>query len=115
MEIRYRDKLEAFVTKDKSEIREYFHSLNLSLAEALLKPGQVTQYHLHKKSEEIYYILDGKGLMNIEGKESEVAEKQAIYIAPGKRHKITNVGEKPLIFLCACSPAYSDEDTLLED
>jgi mannose-6-phosphate isomerase-like protein (cupin superfamily) len=36
-----------------------------------------------------------------------------VAIAPGVRHKVWNTGAEPLRLLCACAPAYSDEDTVL--
>jgi mannose-6-phosphate isomerase-like protein (cupin superfamily) len=109
----HRDNVEPFVTKDKAEIRELNHSKKMSLAEAIVKMGQTTELHYHVRSEEIYYILEGKGLMEIEGEKQEVSRDHAILIPPKKRHRITANGNAPLRFLCFCSPPYSDEDTVL--
>lgn len=111
MQIIKRENLEAFITKDGSIIREYHHSKEASLTEAVVK--DVTKPHYHKTSREIYFILDGKGLMEIEGKKEEVTEDQTIIIPPGKTHKIKNIGEDTLRILCFCTPSYNDEDTLL--
>jgi mannose-6-phosphate isomerase-like protein (cupin superfamily) len=85
----------------------------MSLAEATVGAGQTTEYHLHRRSEEIYYILEGEGLMEIEGEEEEVSKQQAVIIPSGKKHRITNLGDNQLRFLCLCSPSYSDVDTVL--
>lgn len=113
MRILDRNEIEAFITKDNSEIREYYHSENISLAEASLKPGQAAEYHLHQTSLEIYYILEGEGLMEIEEEEKRVTGDQAILIPPGNKHRITNTGDGQLRLLCFCYPPYSDEDTNL--
>ncbi|HEX4149375.1 MAG TPA: cupin domain-containing protein, partial [Pirellulales bacterium] len=60
----------AFTTKDGSEIRELLAHRNScireqSLAEARLAPGARTAAHFHPRTEEIYYILSGTGLMQI--------------------------------------------------
>lgn len=109
----HRDNVEPFVTKDKAEIRELNHSKKMSLAEATVKMGQATELHYHARSEEIYYFLEGNGLMEIEGEKEEVSREHAIAIPPKKMHRITNLGNMPLRFLCFCSPPYSDEDTVL--
>jgi mannose-6-phosphate isomerase-like protein (cupin superfamily) len=57
--------------------------------------------------------LEGEGLMEIEGEEEEVSKQQAVIIPSGKKHRITNIGDGQLRFLCLCSPSYSDEDTVL--
>ena len=110
-----RDELKPFITKDKSEIREFYHSKKMSLVEAMVEIGQATECHIHEKSEEIYYILEGEGLMEIENDKAQVSKDQAIIIPPRNRHRITNNGNTQLRFLCFCSPPYSDEDTLIED
>ena len=114
------DEVPAFVTKDGSEIREllaYRNSpiKNQSLAEARLKPGQSTQEHYHIKTEEIYYITHGQGLMRIEGKAFTVQPGDAIAILPGQKHKITNTGQTSLRLLCMCAPCYEHEDTVMTE
>ena len=118
MEIINRNEVDPFITKDNSEIREILapgnSSLaNQSLAEAKVAKGKSTEEHYHLKSEEIYYILQGKGKMKIEGEVREVAVGDGIAIPPGSRHRIWNTEETELVFLCCCSPAYSDGDTTL--
>jgi mannose-6-phosphate isomerase-like protein (cupin superfamily) len=113
MQILHREEIKPFITKDKSEIRELYRSQNMSLAEATVGIGQTTEYHLHRTSEEIYYILEGEGLMEIEGEEEGVSKDRVVIIPPGEKHRITNTGSSSLRFLCHCSPSYSDEDTVL--
>jgi mannose-6-phosphate isomerase-like protein (cupin superfamily) len=113
MQVTHRKDTNPFITKDGSEIREFYHSENMSLAEATVKVGRATERHYHKTSEEIYYILNGKGLMELETEKREVSKDHVIIIPPKCKHRISNTGEKPLSFLCHCSPPYSDEDTVL--
>jgi len=120
MEIININEVISFVTKDGSIIKEVFSPLNSflnnqSLAEATLLPGKATKEHYHCKSEEIYYVLQGKGKIKIEEEIREVKPKDGIVILPGKKHKIWNTGERKLIFLCCCSPAYSHEDTTITE
>ena len=115
----YRD-LEAFTSLDGSEIREWAGRVsapakNQSLAEAILAPGAATIEHYHGASEEVYLITAGEGRLVIDGEERIVAEGDCALIPPGARHKVHNVGAGPLRLVCACSPAYSDEDTCLTE
>ena len=91
------NQVQPFITKDGSEIREllaYRNSSirNQSLAEARLAPGTSTQEHYHKLVEEIYFITEGRGRMQIDGEVHEVCPGDAIAIPPGRRHKIWNTG-----------------------
>lgn len=113
MQIVKRKNLDPFVTKDGSIIREYQHSKETSLAEAVVKDETKPRYH--KSSKEIYYILEGKGFMKIEGETKQVEEDHAIIIPPGKTHSIKNIGESNLRILCYCHPSYADDDTLIKE
>ena len=118
MDIRNIDAVPAVTTKDGSEIRELLAHRNSciqlqSLAEARLPPGASTTPHHHVRTEEIYYILEGEGLMRIGSDSRRVVVGDAIAIPPGKQHQITNTGTITLKFLCCCAPAYEHDDTIL--
>jgi mannose-6-phosphate isomerase-like protein (cupin superfamily) len=109
-----------FITKDSSEIREILAPRNSSiknqsLAEARVLPGKSTEEHIHPKTEEIYYILNGKGRIRIDGEERDVIPGDGIAITPGMRHKVWNTGDVDLVFLCCCVPAYTHEDTIITE
>ena len=111
-------KLTAFTTKDGSEIRELLAHRNSairvqSLAEARLPPGAKTTAHFHRRTEEIYYILEGCALMRIGQQSRAVRAGDAIAIPPGEEHQITNTGTDVLKFLCCCAPGYEHDDTVL--
>ena|SRR5688572_11156821 len=120
MDIRKLGEVPAFITKDGSEIRELLAYRNScikqqSLAEARIQPGGSTQEHYHPRTEEIYYITAGRGLMRIENENREVAPGDAIAIPPGQKHKIWNTGSEPLHLLCCCAPPYEDADTVITE
>ena len=110
MDVASRHGLEPFTTKDGSEIREYLHTAVQSLAEATLAPGQSTQRHYHRLSEEIYLLVEGGGLMEVDGEEREVGADDAILIPPGAWHTLT-AGPEGARLLCCCVPPYGHEDT----
>jgi mannose-6-phosphate isomerase-like protein (cupin superfamily) len=107
-----------FTTADGSQIREFLNPgnstlVNQSLAEATLSPGQCTTLHFHPKAEEIYFILSGHGMMQIEEEKRGVSPGDAIAIPARLKHQICNTSDQDLVFLCCCAPAYSHEDTVL--
>ena len=108
----------AYVTKDGSEIRELMHpavqgNAAQSLAEATVAPGARTALHRHRCTEELYHILSGNGRMQLAEENFDVVAGDTICIPPGTAHCIENLGDKPLVLLCCCSPAYSHDDTEL--
>lgn len=107
-----------YITRDQSEIRELIHpsihgNRSQSLAEAIVKPGQITRLHRHQQTEEIYHITSGKGRMTLADKVFPVSVGDSICIPPGSPHCIENTGPTDLHLLCICSPAYSHNDTEL--
>jgi mannose-6-phosphate isomerase-like protein (cupin superfamily) len=106
-----------FTTADGSTIRSILDATNApvvkqSLAEASLPTGGATERHYHKLSEEIYFILEGQALMEIDGDTQRVGPNDAILIPPGAWHQITATTD--IRFLCCCAPVYSHEDTYFE-
>jgi mannose-6-phosphate isomerase-like protein (cupin superfamily) len=103
-----------FTTKDGSTIRSILDRTNApvqnqSLAEATVPAGSPTQRHYHKLSEEFYFILEGDGVMEINGETKSVGPGDAILIPTNAWHQIT--ARKILRFLCCCAPPYSHDDT----
>lgn len=106
---------EEFIAGDNTILRELLHpdkadlKLRYSLAHAVVKAGK-TSYPHKLKTSEVYYILEGEGIMQI-GEESEkVRSGQAVYIPPHAKQCIKNTGNTDLKFLCVVDPAWRVED-----
>jgi mannose-6-phosphate isomerase-like protein (cupin superfamily) len=109
-----------FQTLDGSEIREWAGRVsaparNQSLAEARIPVGGATVEHYHRATEELYLVTAGRGRLVIDGEQRALDIGDCALIPPGARHKLHNAGEEVLCILCACAPAYSDEDTVLTE
>jgi mannose-6-phosphate isomerase-like protein (cupin superfamily) len=107
-----------YITKDGSEIRELMHpkaqgNQLQSLAEANIQAGSRTLLHRHRRTEEIYHVTAGVGMMTLGGETFQLGAGDTVCIPPGTAHCIENTGPGPLRILCCCSPAYSHEDTEL--
>jgi mannose-6-phosphate isomerase-like protein (cupin superfamily) len=107
-----------YVTRDGSLIRELLHpaqhgNVQQSLAEAEVAPGASTQLHYHTRSEELYHIVAGQGLMQLGTEQFSVAVGDTVCIPPETHHCITNTGTTPLRILCCCAPPYAHDDTVL--
>lgn len=111
------EKQPPFTTKDGSTIREILSSgnapvANQSLAEATLPAGDATQRHYHRRSEEIYFIIEGRAEMEVDGDKRLVGPNDAILIPPSAWHTIRAL--EPLRLLCCCAPPYAHDDTFFE-
>jgi len=115
VDVRSLSATEAFVTADGSTIRELCGlptggTRNQSLAEATLAPGQATERHYHGEAEEIYFVLEGEGELELDGKTATLRPGDAVPIPPGTWHQL-RAGEATLRILCSCAPPYRHEDT----
>ena len=104
-----------FTAGDNCTLREILHpdkaelKIRYSLAHAVVKPGDTTREHRLRTSE-VYYIMEGKGIMHIDGKSAPVYPGSTIYIPPMAKQSITNPGKKALKFICIVDPAWRKED-----
>ncbi len=110
--------IKSYTTKDGSTIRELMHpdthsNNNQSFAQAIVPVGIQTELHVHKKSEEIYHVTQGEGLMSLGETQFQVTVGDTISIPSNTPHQISNTGKNDLVFFCTCSPAYSHEDTVI--
>jgi len=104
-----------FIAGDGSMLQELLHPekadlrIRYSLAHAKVPAGQTTKTHRLKMSE-VYYIIEGRGLMHIDDESCEVGPHCAIYIPPESRQCIENTGNSDLKFLCIADPAWRKQD-----
>ncbi len=87
----------------------------LSLAEATVDAGRGTRLHLHRASEEAYHVIEGRGRIFVGEETLDIVPGDTVCIPPGTPHRVENPGPGPLRFLCASSPAYAHDDTVLLD
>jgi mannose-6-phosphate isomerase-like protein (cupin superfamily) len=64
----------------------------------VLHPGAAIGYHLQKE-DEVYYILSGMGVMQMNGKEFPVAAGDAILTRPGSSHGLKQTGKDDLVLM----------------
>jgi mannose-6-phosphate isomerase-like protein (cupin superfamily) len=73
-------------------------NLALIFRKRALKPGSGIGYH-EQQEDEVYYVLSGRGLMTLDGKEVEVGPGTAILTRPGSSHGLKQVGAEDLVIM----------------
>jgi mannose-6-phosphate isomerase-like protein (cupin superfamily) len=79
-------------------------SRHLDYRISMYQPMAHVALHAHKVQEQIYHVLEGEGLMQIDGKKHVVRKHDVIYLPPGIPHAIENSGLVDLVFLVVTSP-----------
>lgn len=73
-------------------------NLKLVFRKRTFKPGSAIGYH-EQKEDEIYYVLSGRGMMQMNGKEFEVGPGDAILTRPGSSHGLKQIGTEDLVII----------------
>jgi mannose-6-phosphate isomerase-like protein (cupin superfamily) len=70
----------------------------------VVEPGGSVPLH-HHDQEEVYFLLEGLGEIDIDGKRFRMEPLSAVYIPSQKPHTFRNVGQSPMRFLFVYAPA----------
>jgi len=78
---------------------------NFSMGYVTLEPsgGQVPWHN--QESEEVYFVIDGKGEMCLGEERIVMTGGQIVQIPSGVFHQMTNIGDEPLHFIYCYGPA----------
>ena len=68
------------------------------------QPKGFVAKHTHETEEQIYYLLEGEGLMELDGVEEVVCSGETIFIPSKIEHALYNTGTRDLTFLVITSP-----------
>lgn len=93
-------------------IRKVFRLVNRDLVNSkhfcagitIFEPGEASSLHNHPGSEEIDFIIKGRGEQVSEGERTPFSEYDLIFIPEGVEHQHINTGDEPLWLLWIYSP-----------
>jgi mannose-6-phosphate isomerase-like protein (cupin superfamily) len=108
--VHHSQEAEEYDTSERCQILETWNRDSdpaLSLARARVGPGITTRRHRLNGITERYLILEGRGLVEVEGLSPEIVTPgDLVFIPPEHHQRITNIGEGDLIFVAACTPRF---------
>jgi mannose-6-phosphate isomerase-like protein (cupin superfamily) len=81
-----------------------------SLAQVVVPAGKLSPRHVHRVSEESYFLLKGRARMIIDGREFSLSPGEACLIMPGEVHQVFNDEDETLEFLVVCAPPWTPDD-----
>lgn len=86
------------VTPENNRTRRLDYRISSYQPKGYVKP------HKHKVQEQIYHVLEGEGLMELDGERLVVRRHDVVFIPPGVEHAIYNTGLADLVFLVITTP-----------
>ena len=81
---------------------------------SMYQPMAYVERHKHEIQEQVYHVIEGEGLMEIDGRHHVVRKHDFIFLPPGVEHSISNTGLVDLVFLVVTSPV-TDGDRLVAE
>lgn len=83
---------------------------DVSIARARVEKGITTRLHYLKGVDEIYLIVQGKGMVKVGSlSPAEVVKGDLVFIPAGAHQQMSNIGDSDLIFYCICTPRFTPE------
>jgi mannose-6-phosphate isomerase-like protein (cupin superfamily) len=83
---------------------------DVSIARARVEPGVTTRWHRLRGTAERYFIISGRGRVEVGNlPAADVTAGDVVLIPPKCRQRITNTGTEDLIFLAICTPRFTED------
>ncbi len=73
-------------------------------------PMAYVQEHVHQIQEQVYYVLEGEGMLTLDDAKHLMRPHDYVYVPPGVRHSFTNTGTNGLVFMVITTPVSDDEE-----
>ncbi len=73
-------------------------------------PAAFVEEHVHKIQEQVYYVLEGEGVLTTDDDKHLMRPHDYVYVPPGVRHSFTNTGTGGLVFLVVTTPTDDEQE-----
>ncbi len=64
-----------------------------------VEPGGFTPFHKHSWEHEVF-VLEGKGILVTDGKDSPLKKDDAVFVPPDEKHQFKNNSGEKFAFIC---------------
>jgi mannose-6-phosphate isomerase-like protein (cupin superfamily) len=98
-----------FPTDERCLITERWNrddDTTVSLAQARIEPGVVTQLHALDGVAERYLVLAGRGWVEVDGERHDVEPGDVVLIPPAAAQRASASLDGDLVVLCVCTPRF---------
>ena len=76
-------------------------------------PGGRLSYQYHHKRSEAWTIVEGIGVITLDGQDNEYTKGETILIPQGVKHRIKNKGQEKVVFIEVQTGSYFGEDDIV--
>ena len=99
------EEIDAITGQEGTQIRQIFSPnetddlIRYSIAHCTINPGKSSRPHTMKTSE-MYYIMQGNGVMHVGEEQKQVKQNDVIFVPPMSKQFLENNGDVQLVVLC---------------
>ena len=72
-------------------------------------PAAFVEEHVHQIQEQVYYVLEGEGVLTTDDQKHLMRPNDYVYVPPGVRHSFANTGTNGLVFLVITTQKHDGE------
>ena len=87
--------------------------VNYKLKRIEVNPGGRLSYQYHHKRSEAWTIVEGVGLITLDGDIKEYSKGETVLIPQGVKHRIENKGQEKVVFIEVQTGIYFGEDDIV--
>ena len=87
--------------------------LTYKLKRIEVDPGERLSYQYHHKRSESWTIVEGTGVITLDGIDKEYTKGQTLIIPKGVKHRIENKGKEKVVFIEVQTGSYFGEDDIV--
>ncbi|HET7608697.1 MAG TPA: cupin domain-containing protein [Gammaproteobacteria bacterium] len=92
----YVDDIEDATLRNTDFRRVLYTGSNLQLVLMTLQPGEEIGAETHEDRDQFFRIVEGQGVVEIDGRRHAVEDDYAVVVPAGARHNVINSGRSPL-------------------
>lgn len=75
---------------------------------------QGDKLHYHQKGVVFILVLEGSGLVEVEGEELTISENEVLRISPGEKYRHTGAAETPFSWITICTSKDPKDKVIVE-
>ncbi len=82
-----------------------------------LEPGKGTPRHVHRHSDEAWYVVSGRGLFYGDGKKTTFGPGHFIFVRKNIVHQLVNTGRETLTYVAVTAPPcdFKNDNDVVEE
>lgn len=87
---------------------------DLSVIQERIPPGAGEVRHCHQRARQLFYVLDGQLVIEVQDLRVAMSPGDSLEVAPGDSHRVHNAGATEVSFLVISAPTTRDDRINLE-